>query len=154
MALNALDKALEEEESTGCFSSGSHQSNYNDQLNYNVQISNNKKKEHVSTVEDSNWVYIEKENDQTQSTPISSKSLDLDDDVPAYLCCPITQEIMKEPVLLVETGQTYEKSVIEEWLKNHDTCPITGVVLKSKATVVVYALKQAIAEWKAKHKKI
>lgn len=38
--------------------------------------------------------------------------------------CPITYEVMREPVIDRE-GNTYEKSAILEWLKNSRTSPVT-----------------------------
>ena len=44
--------------------------------------------------------------------------------------CPITQEIIIEPVIAFD-GQTYEKQAIQEWLKNSDKSPINGSTLHS-----------------------
>ncbi|KAL9649296.1 hypothetical protein ABK040_014599 [Willaertia magna] len=60
------------------------------------------------------------------------------------LICPITQQLMKEPVLLIESGITYEKEAILNWLKNHDTCPCTNKVLKNKNFIVNFNLKSII----------
>ncbi|KAL9657175.1 hypothetical protein ABK040_011397 [Willaertia magna] len=35
-------------------------------------------------------------------------------------------------VIISETGQTYDRKEIEEWLKSKNTCPSTGIKLKSK----------------------
>jgi hypothetical protein len=58
-------------------------------------------------------------------------------------------QLMVEPMLLVETGQTYEAAAIQKWLASHDTCPVTGGKLSSKQTTRNYALKGAIADWAA-----
>ena len=55
--------------------------------------------------------------------------------------CPITREPMKEPVFTCD-GHTYEKSAIANWLINHNTSPITGLVLANKNLVPNWALKQ------------
>jgi hypothetical protein len=44
---------------------------------------------------------------------------------PIELMCPITNEIMYDPVV-TEDGQTYERAAIERWLSMHDTSPLTG----------------------------
>jgi len=31
-------------------------------------------------------------------------------------------------------GHSYEKAAIEQWLSNHDTCPVTGVILPNNMT--------------------
>lgn len=35
---------------------------------------------------------------------------------PSAFVCAITKEVMEDPVILVETGQTYERQAIEQWL--------------------------------------
>ena len=47
------------------------------------------------------------------------------------ITCPITQDIMTDPVQ-GNDGQTYERSAIEEWLKTHNTDPNTGSILSHK----------------------
>ncbi|XP_027352974.1 E3 ubiquitin-protein ligase PUB22-like [Abrus precatorius] len=47
-------------------------------------------------------------------------------DVPSFFVCPISLEIMKDPVT-VSTGITYDRESIETWLfsKKNKTCPVT-----------------------------
>lgn len=61
--------------------------------------------------------------------------------------CPISYEIMRDPVMLLETGITYERKKIEEWLSTHNTCPKTQMELKSKALKPNIALKRSIEDW-------
>jgi len=60
---------------------------------------------------------------------------------------PISMEVMIEPVILVETGQTYERVCIEEWLRSHKTDPMTGMKLRSKKLIPNHALRGMIEEW-------
>ena len=53
--------------------------------------------------------------------------------------CPITQDIMKEPVIDRE-GNTYEKSAILEWLKSRNTSPVTRSVISALELVPNRAL--------------
>lgn len=53
---------------------------------------------------------------------------------PLELCCPITCVLLCDPVRTMH-GNTYERSAIELWLKDHDTDPMTGAKLMAK---VVY----------------
>ena len=53
--------------------------------------------------------------------------------------CPITQEVMKEPVIDSE-GNTYEKSAILEWLKSTNTSPVTRNVISALELVPNRAL--------------
>ncbi|CAF4580161.1 unnamed protein product, partial [Rotaria magnacalcarata] len=43
--------------------------------------------------------------------------------VPRDFICPITREIMQNPVLLVEDGHSYEFDAIERWLTDNNTSP-------------------------------
>ncbi|KAL9649336.1 hypothetical protein ABK040_014638 [Willaertia magna] len=59
--------------------------------------------------------------------------------------CPISQQLMIDPVT-IETGQTYDRKTIEEWLKSKNTCPITRATLKSKTLARNVILKDTIDE--------
>ena len=48
---------------------------------------------------------------------------------PEELVCPFTHELMVDPVMLVGSGQTYERAALERWLATHDTDPMTGAQL-------------------------
>ena len=68
------------------------------------------------------------------------------DVIPHAFICPITQEIMKSPVILIETGQSYEKLAIEKWLVDHDTDPLSNKRLTNKIIIPNIALRNAIGE--------
>ena len=72
-------------------------------------------------------------------------------EVPDEYCCPITCELMKDPVLCMEDGQTYERCAIEQWFSRPGakTSPSTGATLASTTLAPNYALKSLIAGWKA-----
>lgn len=47
--------------------------------------------------------------------------------VPPDLLCPITYQLLEDPVMLVDSGQTYERAAIEEWLSRGNTKdPVSG----------------------------
>ncbi len=50
-------------------------------------------------------------------------------EVPASFLCPITREIMNDPVIDPD-GNTFERAAIENWLKEHSTSPIVNLVFK------------------------
>ena len=50
----------------------------------------------------------------------------------AAAICPITQEIMEDPVVCAD-GHSYERGSIERWLAAHGTSPLTGRALPHKA---------------------
>eukprot|EP00468_Gymnochlora_sp_CCMP2014_P001514 CAMPEP_0167741726 /NCGR_PEP_ID=MMETSP0110_2-20121227/1016_1 /TAXON_ID=629695 /ORGANISM="Gymnochlora sp., Strain CCMP2014" /LENGTH=5340 /DNA_ID=CAMNT_0007625809 /DNA_START=69 /DNA_END=16091 /DNA_ORIENTATION=- len=59
--------------------------------------------------------------------------------------CPITLNPFTDPVILVEDGRIYERSAIEEWLKGHDTNPMTNLPLKTKEIKAATELKDKLA---------
>lgn len=67
--------------------------------------------------------------------------------VPASFRCPITQEIMQNPVTTVD-GHSYEKEQIRGWFqRGMQTSPLTNLPLASLQLVENMALKQAIDEY-------
>jgi|AntAceMinimDraft_1070359.scaffolds.fasta_scaffold05990_6 hypothetical protein len=68
---------------------------------------------------------------------------------PEYLKCPITQELFGDPVILSQTGYTYDRPAIERWLrqKTPPTDPSTNVELYTTETVPNWALRDAANEW-------
>ncbi|KAK9142744.1 hypothetical protein Syun_012144 [Stephania yunnanensis] len=67
---------------------------------------------------------------------------------PKDFVCPITSHIFVDPVTL-ETGQTYERRAIQEWLdRGNTTCPITCQKVQStQLPKTNYVLKRLIASW-------
>ncbi|WVZ72933.1 hypothetical protein U9M48_021315 [Paspalum notatum var. saurae] len=69
---------------------------------------------------------------------------------PKDFVCPITSQVFDDPVTL-ETGQTYERRAIQEWLdRGNATCPITRQRLLRGAHLpqTNYVLKRLIAAWR------
>ncbi len=66
--------------------------------------------------------------------------------VPDHFKCPITYEVMKDPVIASD-GHTYERKAIEEWLQNHDRSPLTNEKLQDKKVYPCLYLKTSIAEF-------
>lgn len=59
--------------------------------------------------------------------------------------CPITRELMEEPVLLVSDGYSYERKAIEAWLNTGpQVSPTTGAQLTNKLIVPNHSLREAI----------
>jgi len=48
---------------------------------------------------------------------------------PDELVCPITLELMRDPVVLAGDGKVYEREAIEAWLAKECTSPMTGLAL-------------------------
>ena len=63
--------------------------------------------------------------------------------VPDDFICPITSEIMTDPVSTLD-GFTYERAAITEWLRTKDTSPKTGATLESKALIPNHSLRSVM----------
>lgn len=70
-----------------------------------------------------------------------------DDDVPDEFVCPISMELIEEPVMAAD-GHTYEKRHIEDWLGRNLISPKTGKELASTTLVPNWNLRKAISNWK------
>lgn len=67
--------------------------------------------------------------------------------IPADLCCPLSLEIMIDPVI-VESGQTYERAFIRKWIDLGLTvCPKTRHTLAHTNLIPNYTVKALIANW-------
>ncbi|XVF07523.1 hypothetical protein REPUB_Repub06bG0146500 [Reevesia pubescens] len=68
-------------------------------------------------------------------------------DVPPFFICPISLEIMKDPVT-VSTGITYDRESIEKWLFSgkNTTCPVTKQVINAELTPN-HTLRRLIQSW-------
>ena len=64
-------------------------------------------------------------------------------EVPDDYICPITAEIMTDPVSTLD-GFTYERTAITEWLRTKDTSPVTGATLESKTLIPNLSLRSMI----------
>lgn len=69
-----------------------------------------------------------------------------DIEAPPEFCCPISQMIMKDPVKTID-NQIYDKEQIQKWFINHNTSPLTGLVLSSKILQPHTVLKEQIMQF-------
>lgn len=67
--------------------------------------------------------------------------------VPEDFLCPITREMMIDPVVIAD-GHTYERNAIEEWLVRKHTSPMTNQELVYEAIIPNHALRRQIFAWK------
>jgi hypothetical protein len=70
--------------------------------------------------------------------------------VPLEFLCPLSTLVMTDPVVLFESGHSFERRALEDWWANgHRMCPKTGTPLKSKVLLVApnVQLKEAIHRW-------
>lgn len=90
----------------------------------------------------------------TSTPPAASRrrSSSADLTFPADFRCPITLDLMRDPVV-VSTGQTYDRSSINLWIEaGHNTCPKTGQTLVHTELIPNRALKNLIAMWCREHR--
>ena len=67
--------------------------------------------------------------------------------VPPEFICPITLQIMRDPVM-TKYGHNFERSAILEWLhRGHTRCPITRKKLNLSKLVPNAALRLKIRKW-------
>ena len=76
-------------------------------------------------------------NNDNPNNELVAKRFKASEQVTRPLLCPITHELMVDPVL-AEDGHTYERSSIEEWLSRKNTSPLipNKKLLKSKLVAV------------------
>jgi hypothetical protein len=67
---------------------------------------------------------------------------------PAEFLCPISYEVMSEPVVLGD-GHTYDGPAIRKWFETHTTSPMTNQEIDPATMAPNYALRTAIERWKA-----
>ncbi|KAF7818859.1 E3 ubiquitin-protein ligase PUB23-like [Senna tora] len=69
-------------------------------------------------------------------------------EVPPFFLCPISLEIMKDPIT-VSTGITYDRHSIERWLfsANNTTCPVTKQPLSLSQLTPNHTLRRLIQSW-------
>jgi len=73
---------------------------------------------------------------------------DAEDEHPSDFVCPISCDLMSQPVILCGDGHSYERSCIEAWLARSQTSPMTGEALPADGGPVLVpnkALQNAIA---------
>ena len=100
--------------------------NLNDLYNYNNEINNIIPEPAPAVLEQTD----NKINDNIKiSKEIERLKLNDMKDIPQGTLCPITLQIMIDPVVC-DDGNTYERAAIEKHLKTHKTSPLTNVRIK------------------------
>lgn len=69
--------------------------------------------------------------------------------VPDEFLCPITREVMKDPVIAAD-GFSYEREAIESWINSKNrSSPMTNLPLQTTVVTPNRTLKMAIGRWKS-----
>eukprot|EP00347_Sterkiella_histriomuscorum_P000049 403377379 len=88
-------------------------------------------------------------NNDSNMQSLNQSSATTVDDLESFLC-PISQQIMIEPVMTIY-GHCFEKKVIIDWIQRKGTCPLTNQKLTVNDIFPAFALKSAIDEYRKKH---
>ncbi|CAI9755271.1 unnamed protein product [Fraxinus pennsylvanica] len=67
--------------------------------------------------------------------------------IPDHFRCPISLDLMKDPVTL-SSGMTYDRESIEAWFEaGNSTCPVTNRVLRNLEPIPNHAIRIMIQDW-------
>jgi len=69
-----------------------------------------------------------------------------EEEIPEDFICPVTQDIMTDPVI-AQDGHTYERKNITEWVSKHGTSPITREQLSKDVIIPNRVLKTQIDQY-------
>ncbi|KAF3484623.1 hypothetical protein F2Q69_00056674 [Brassica cretica] len=74
--------------------------------------------------------------------------MDQEIDIPCFFLCPLSLDIMKDPVI-VSTGITYDRDSIEKWLftGKNNSCPVTKQVITETDLTPNHTLRRLIQSW-------
>lgn len=96
---------------------------------------------------------MEYDHTDTDNTDTDTHNDDDEDqvDIPDWALCPLTLEIMDDP-LMDRDGLNYERKAIVEWLnRGHTTCPLTRKPLSYRMLAPNAQLKLRIDHWRRQH---
>lgn len=103
----------------------------------------NKEHYHLETIEEALETLCELKLLKFNATP----SLGRGHIVPEEFRCPITDELMADPVILA-SGQTYDRASIEKWLaEGNRTCPKSQEVLSHSFIIPNHLVYEIISYW-------
>ena len=71
---------------------------------------------------------------------------------PELLMCPITRAVFRDPVMVVDSGHTYERSaILEHFERNGAKDPFTNCALSSTKVMTNWAMRNVVQDWLDKH---
>ncbi|CAK7326844.1 unnamed protein product [Dovyalis caffra] len=78
---------------------------------------------------------------------LESEMGDIEVTIPNHFRCPISLDLMKDPVTM-SSGITYDRESIEKWIDaGHVTCPITNKVFRSLDPIPNHTIRKMIQDW-------
>lgn len=78
------------------------------------------------------------------------EDVDPDEMAPPAFICPLTLQIMRDPVLS-RYGQNFERAAILQWLCKNNTCPLTRRPLELRQLIANHQLRLQIRRWQLAH---
>ncbi|ESQ28636.1 hypothetical protein EUTSA_v10018597mg [Eutrema salsugineum] len=86
-------------------------------------------------------------NKKEVQVPAISCSDEEDITIPSQFQCPISYDLMKDPVIIA-SGITYDRENIEKWFESGcKTCPVTNTVLTTLEQIPNHSIRRMIQEW-------
>lgn len=80
-------------------------------------------------------------------TPVMSCSEEEETTIPSQFQCPISYDLMKDPVIIA-SGITYDRESIEKWFEaGYQTCPVTNTVLTNLEQIPNHTIRRMIQGW-------
>ena len=71
---------------------------------------------------------------------------------PEVLMCPITRAVFRDPVMVVDSGHTYERSaILSHFDRNGAKDPLTRRALSSTKVMTNWAMRNVVQDWLDKH---
>ena len=71
---------------------------------------------------------------------------------PEVLMCPITRAVFRDPVMVVDSGHTYERSaILSHFERNGAKDPLTRRALSSTKVMTNWAMRNVVQDWLDKH---
>lgn len=84
---------------------------------------------------------------RAKNNEVSGDSANIEVTVPAHFRCPISLDLMKDPVTLA-TGITYDRPSIEKWIEEGNRkCPATNQMLPCFDQIPNHSLRKMIQAW-------
>jgi hypothetical protein len=128
-------------------SDNSNNINNNNNNNFHEENNNNDLMDFFNDNRNNQENNVNKLQNNNKNNKIKEKiKLKNEDDIPQNYICPISYEIMIDPVI-TPYGISYDRESIEKWLINHDMDPIAHKKLNKNMLIPNYALKSLIEEY-------
>lgn len=95
---------------------------------------------------------LRRDGKKARKNELLALSNNLELSIPSHFRCPISLDLMADPVTL-STGMTYDRESIEKWIDDGNfTCPVTNQVLQNLDQIPNHALRKMIQDWCVQNK--